>query len=138
MGAHKYHNHYQLICEEFTRPLYKIIFLEDCPCLSKGAVESIKEYGDYFFTKEGTYLRMYGGTRAPSFLPKYATDHIVMKEAVRQVFLDGFGNHLFDIKKVVFPPVPFTWEVTSSTKSKALQISSKSWKSSTLGKKAST
>ena len=29
------------------------------------------------------------------------------KVAVRQVFLDGFGNHLFDIKKAVFPHVPF-------------------------------
>ena len=70
-------------------------------------MESIKDYGDYFFTKEDTYLRMYGGTRAPSLLPKYATDYIVLKEAVRQVFLDGFGSHLFDIKKAVFPPVPF-------------------------------
>ena len=107
MGAHKYHRHYHLICEEFIRPLYKLIFLEDCPCLSEGAVESIKEYGDYFFTEEGLYLRMYGVTKAPSLLPKYATDYTVLKEAVRQVFLDGFGNYLFDIKKVVFPPVPF-------------------------------
>ena len=50
---------------------------------------------------------MYGGTRAPSLLPKYATYYIVLKEAVRQSFLDGFGSYLFDIKKVVFPPVPF-------------------------------
>ena len=107
MGAHKYHNHKQLICEEFIRPLYQLIFLEDCPCLLEGALESIKEYGDYFFTKDDTYLRMYGGTKAPSLLRKYATDYIVLNEVVRQVFLDGFGNHLFDIKKVVFPPVPF-------------------------------
>ena len=54
MGAHKYHTHYQLICEEFIRPLYRLIFLEDFPCLSEGTVESIKEFGDYLFTKEGT------------------------------------------------------------------------------------
>ena len=105
LGAHKYHNHYHLICEEFIRPLYKLIFLEECPCLSEGAVESIKEYGDYFFSEEGTYLRMYRGTKAPSLLPKYAMDYIVHKEAVRQVFLDGFGNYLFDIMKDVFPLV---------------------------------
>ena len=52
-------------------------------------------------------MRMYGGTKAPSLLPKYATDFLVHKEAVREVFLDGFGNHLFDIKKVAFPSVPF-------------------------------
>ena len=48
LGAHKCHNHYQMICEEFLRPLYQLIFLEECPCLSEGAPESIKEYGDYF------------------------------------------------------------------------------------------
>ena len=54
--------------------------------MSEGALEVISEYGDYFFFKEGTYLRMYRGTRAPSLLPKYATDYIVHKEAVRQRF----------------------------------------------------
>ena len=47
------------------------------------------------------------GTIAPSFLPKYAIDYVVLKEEVTQVFLDGFGSHLFDIKKAGFPLVPF-------------------------------
>ena len=70
-------------------------------------MESIKEFGYYFFSGEGTYLRKYGGTKAPSLMPRYATDYIVHKEAVRQLFLDGYGIHLFDIKKVVFPPLSF-------------------------------
>ena len=53
------------------------------------------------------YLRMYGGTKAPTLLPKYATDYIVHKEAVRHLFLDGYESHLFDLKKDVFPPLPF-------------------------------
>ena len=65
------------------------------------------EYGDYLFFEEGTYLRMYGGTKAPSLLPKYAIDYIVHKEAVRQLFLDGFRSFLFDINKAVFLPLPF-------------------------------
>ena len=50
---------------------------------------------------------MYGGTKAPLLPPMYATDYIIYKELVRLVFLDCFGNHLFDIKNLVFPPVPF-------------------------------
>ena len=50
---------------------------------------------------------MYGGTRYPSPLPKYATDYIVHKEAIRHLFLDGFRNFMFDMKKVVYPPIPF-------------------------------
>ena len=99
LGMQKYHNHYQVICEEFMMPLYKLIFLEYCPRLSKGALESIKEYGE-----EGTYLRMYGGTKSPLLLPRYAIDYIVHKEAVRKLFLNGFGSHLFNLKKVVYPP----------------------------------
>ena len=33
LGYHKYHDHYNMICEEFLMPLYKMIFLEECPCL---------------------------------------------------------------------------------------------------------
>ena len=88
-------------------PLYQLVFLEECKCLSEGDLESIKEFGDYIFFEEGTYLRMYGGTKSSSLLPKYATYYIVHKEAVRQLFLDGFGSHLFDLKKDVFPPLPF-------------------------------
>ena len=40
-------------------------------------------------------------------LQKYATYYIVHKEVVRQLFLNGFGSHLFNLKKVVFPPLPF-------------------------------
>ena len=50
---------------------------------------------------------MYGGTRAPSLLSKYATYYIVHKEVVRQFFLDGFENFIFDMKKAVYPPMPF-------------------------------
>ena len=50
-------------------------------------------------SKEGTYLRMYGASRAPSLLSKYATDYVVDKEVVRQLFVDKFRNFLFDMKK---------------------------------------
>ena len=50
---------------------------------------------------------MYGCSRAPSLLPKYAIDYVVHKEAVRQVFLDGVGSFLFEHKKATCPPLPF-------------------------------
>ena len=51
LGSHRHHNHYQVIYEEFLMPLYKLIFLEEFLCLSEGALEFIREYGDYFFTE---------------------------------------------------------------------------------------
>ena len=50
-------------------------------------------------------MRMYGGTKIPSLLPKYAIDYIVHKEEIRKLFLDGFGSFIFNMKKVVFPPL---------------------------------
>ena len=50
---------------------------------------------------------MYGGTKAPLLLPMYVIDYIAHKEAFRKVFLDGFRNYLFDIKKAAFLAVPF-------------------------------
>ena len=48
--------------------------------MSEEAFKVIEEYGDYYLTKEAMYIIMYGGSRAPSLIPKYATDY---KEAVR-------------------------------------------------------
>ena len=50
---------------------------------------------------------MFGGSRAPSLLPKYATDYVIHKEVVRQLYIYGVGNFLFEQKKDVYPPVPF-------------------------------
>ena len=107
LWAHKYHSCYKPICEQFLMPHYQLIFIEECKCMSEGALEAIREYGDYLFSKKGTYLRMYGGNKAPSLLPKYATDYIVHKEGLRQLFLEGFESFLFDMKKAVFLPIPF-------------------------------
>ena len=71
------------------------------------AFKVIEEYGDYYLTEEGMYIRMYGGSRAPSLLPKYATDYVIHKEAVRHVYIDGVGIFLFEHKKEAYPAIPF-------------------------------
>ena len=75
--------------------------------MSEEAFKVIEEFGDYYLTKDGLYIRMYGGSRAPSLLPKYATDYVLHKEAVRQVYIDGVGNFLFEHKKATYHAVPF-------------------------------
>ena len=100
LWAHKYHSHYREVCEHFIMPLYTLIFLKECNYMSEEALQVIEEYADYYLTEDGC-------SRAPSLLPKYATDYIVHKEAVRQVFLDGIGSFLFEHKKAAYPPLPF-------------------------------
>ena len=57
--------------------------------------------------EDGLYVRMYGGSRAPSLLSKYATDYVLHKEEVRYLYIDGVGNFLFENKKETYPAVPF-------------------------------
>ena len=64
-------------------PLYTLIFLKECNCMSKEALKVIEEYANYYLTNEGMYIRMYGFSRAPALLPKYTMDFVVHKEAVR-------------------------------------------------------
>ena len=69
LWAHKYAGFYKLICEGFMIPLYELIFLKESNYLSNNAMEVISKYGDYYFSQEGTYLRMYGCSIGPSLLP---------------------------------------------------------------------
>ena len=105
--AHKYYSHYKDICEHFIMPLYTLIFLTKCNCMSEEAFKVIAEHGSYYLTEEGMYIRMYGGSRAPSLLPKYTTDYVLHKEAVRQVYIDGVGSFLFEHKNTAYPAIPF-------------------------------
>ena len=75
--------------------------------MSEEAFKVIEEHERYYLTGEGMYIRMYGCSRAHSLLPKYATDYVVHKEVVRQVYLDGVGSFLFEHKKAAYPAIPF-------------------------------
>ena len=75
--------------------------------MSERVLETMSDNGHYYFLEEGLYLIMFGGSKAPTLLPKYATDYVIHKEVVRQLYIDGISNFLFDMKKVVYPPLPF-------------------------------
>ena len=57
--------------------------------------------------EDGLYVRMYGRSRASSLLPKYATNYALHKEEVRQLYIDGVGNFLFEHKKAMYPAIHF-------------------------------
>ena len=66
------------------------------------------------------HVRMYGGSRAPSLLPKYAIDYVLHKEAVRHVYIDGVGSFLFEHKKEAYPAIPFWLGIYKFTKVKQI------------------
>ena len=88
-------------------PLYILIFLAECDCMSEEALKVVQDNGHYYLIEEGLYLRMFGETRDPSLLPKYTTYYVIHKEVVRKIYIDGVGNFLFEQKKALYPLVPF-------------------------------
>ena len=50
---------------------------------------------------------MYGCSRAPSLLRRYATKFVFHKEVLKKVFLNGVSIFLHDTKKATFPPLSF-------------------------------
>ena len=88
-------------------PLYKLIFLTECDCMFEKTLEVVEENDNYYLSEEGLYIRVFGGSRSPSLLPKYATNYVVHKEVVRHLYINGIENFLFDKKKAVYPPLPF-------------------------------
>ena len=75
--------------------------------MSEETLNIVEDTRNYYLLEEGLYLRMFGGTRDPSLLPKYAIDYVVHKEVVRKLYIDGIGNFVFDQKKPMYPPLPF-------------------------------
>ena len=88
-------------------PLYTLIFLTECNCMYEEAFKFIEEHGSYYLIEEGIHIRMHGASRAPSLLPKYTTDYVLHKEAIRKVYIDGVGIFLFEHKKESYPAIPF-------------------------------
>ena len=77
-------------------PLYTLYLLVECNCVLEEALKVVQKNGNYYLSEDGLYLRMYGGSRAPSLLPRYATDYVIHKEVVRQLYIDGVVNFLFE------------------------------------------
>ena len=62
---------------------------------------------------------MYGGSKAPFVLPNYATDYVIHKLVVKQLYINGFENSLFDMKKAIYPPLPFCIAIYTFSKVKS-------------------
>ena len=73
--------------------------------MSEEALKIVQDNGHYYLTEEGLYLRIFGGMRSPYLLPKYTTDYVIHNEVVRQLYIDGVGNFLFEQKKAVYLPL---------------------------------
>ena len=65
----KYKEDYELICKRLFPTLYQVLFGEEAPCLSPEGQKIVKEYGDWYMTPLGVYIRIAGSTKPSHWLP---------------------------------------------------------------------
>ena len=59
LWENKYKEDYDQICNKVFPTLYQVLFGEEAPCISPKGKEIVKEYGDWYMTPIGVYIRMY-------------------------------------------------------------------------------
>ena len=63
--GNKYKEDYELICNGLFSTLYQVLFGEEAPCLSPEGKKIVKEYGDWYMTPDGVYIRIGGTIKHP-------------------------------------------------------------------------
>jgi hypothetical protein len=53
------------------------------------ALAIIRNIGDWYLMEHGTYIRIYGATKAPHLLPRFVLDKLVLQEVSYQTMIHG-------------------------------------------------
>jgi hypothetical protein len=61
----KYKEDYDLICNGLFSTIYQVLFGEEALCLYLEGQKIVKEYGDWYMTPDGVYIRIFGSTKPP-------------------------------------------------------------------------
>lgn len=95
----KYKEDYDQICNNFFPTLYQELFGEETPCLSPKEQAIVKEFGDWYMTSAGVYIRIAGSTKPPYWLPHFVPDSLLLQEIAYQTFINGVAASLHKHKK---------------------------------------
>ena len=78
LWENKYKEYYELIYNGLFVTIYQILFGEESPCLSSERKNIVKEYGDWYMTPDGVYIRVLGNTKGPHLLPHFVPDTLLL------------------------------------------------------------
>ena len=102
----QYKEDYELICNGLFSTFYQVLFSEEAPCLSPEGKKIVKEYGDWYMTPGGVYIRITSGTKSLHWLPHLATDTLLLQDIAYQTYVNGVATSLQKNKKGIWPPFP--------------------------------
>ena len=111
LWENKYKEDYELICNGLFSTIYQVLFGEEAPCLSLEGQNIVKEYGDWYMTPDGVYIRIPSSTKAPHRLPHFVLDTLLLKEIAYQKYVNGMVASLHRNKKGLWPSFPLSTKV---------------------------
>ena len=106
LWENKYKEDYDQICNKFFPSLYETLFGEEIPCLLLAGQALVKEFGDWYMTPTGVYIRIAGSTKPPHWLPHFVPDALLLQEIAYQNFINGVAASLHKHKKGIEPKFP--------------------------------
>ena len=78
LWENKYKEDYELICNELFSRIYQILFGEEAPCLSLEGQKLVREYGDWYMTPDGVYIKISNSTKDPHWLPHFVPNNLLL------------------------------------------------------------
>ena len=82
------------------------MFGEEAQCLSPKGKNIFKEYGDWYTTPDGVYIKILGTTKAPNWIPNLVLETLLLEEIDCQTYVNGVASSLHRNKKglcLLFP-----------------------------------
>jgi hypothetical protein len=89
MWENKYKDDYELICNGLFSTIYEVLFGEEEPCLCPEGKNLEKEYGYWYMTLDGVYIRIFDSTKTPHSLPHVVLDTLLQQEIAYQTHVNG-------------------------------------------------
>jgi hypothetical protein len=67
----------------------------------------VKEYGDWYMTPNGVYIKIFGSTKLLHWLPHLVLDSLLLQEISYQTYVNCVVASLHRNKKGLWHPFPF-------------------------------
>ena len=103
LWENKYTKDYDQICNKFFLTVYHALFEEEKTCLPLKGQAIVKEFGDWYMTPTGVYIRIVGSTKPPHWLPHFVTDSLLLQEIAYKTFINGVVTSLHKHQKGLWP-----------------------------------
>lgn len=89
----------------FITSVYKLIFEHDPLCMSQESMEALLSIENWYPSRSGTFIGIFGGEKPLHVLPRFATDKLMMQEIIYHISI-GLPVRLHKSNKAPWSTLP--------------------------------